>query len=136
MGSDLDEGRKQVFATHLYADQLLTVHAIHQAHHDGMLPYDGLDTLHCAGQRTVFQRDFEEIHPGSFLRRPDFRAVGFAVDGAAVPLEAFGPLTFCDHAQSDALFFGKAPDDVGADGTRTQYRDGLDLHLYFHSLCF
>lgn len=70
--------------THGRGNDVLAVHAVHQAHDGGMGAGDGFDAVQCAGQCAVFQADDEKVGVMRLLRRPDRRAVDFAVDGTAI----------------------------------------------------
>lgn len=48
-----------MFRTDFGGDDFLTVHTVHQAHHDGVGANGGGNAIQCAGQRTVFQRNHQ-----------------------------------------------------------------------------
>lgn len=85
--------------THGRSNDVLTIHAVHQAHDGGAGTSDGFDAVQCAGQRAVFQADDEKVGVMRLLRRPDRRTVDFAVDGTAILLQALAPRAIGHHAK-------------------------------------
>ena len=103
--------------THGRGNDVLAVHAVHQAHDGGMGASDGFDAVQCAGQCAVFQADDEKVSVMRLLRRPDRRAVDFAVDGTAFFCQTLAARAIGHHAKFNVPAGRKPPDHVGADRT-------------------
>ena len=131
MRRHLDERADDMRISHLSSDALLAVHAVHQAHDHRVLSHGLPDTVHCAGQRTVFQADHEKVHPVGLLRCPDLRAVGPAVDANAVCPQPRGAFALGQHPQPDARLVRQTPDHIRTHGTGSQNRHSLHLHSSF-----
>ena len=78
---------------------------------------DGFDAVQCAGQCAVFQADDEKVSVMRLLRRPDRRAVDFAVDGTAFFCQTLAARAIGHHAKFNVPAGRKPPDHVGADRT-------------------
>ena len=85
--------------THGRGDDVLAVHAVHQAHDGGAGAGDGFDAVQCAGQRTVFQADDEKVGVMGLPGRPDCRTVDFTVDGTAIFCQTLAARAIGHHAK-------------------------------------
>ena len=129
VGRHFDEGVKQMLPTHGRGNDVLAVHAVHQAHDGGMGAGDGFDAVQCAGQCAVFQADDEKVGVMRLLRRPDRRAVDFAVDGTAILLQALAARAIGHHAKLNVPAGRKPPDNIRADRTGSQNCNFFDVHI-------
>ena len=114
--------------THGRGNEVLAVHAVHQAHDGGMGTGDGFDAVQCAGQCAVFQANDEKVGVMGLPGRPDRRTVDFAVDGTAIFPQALAPRAIGHHAKLNVPAGRKPPDHVGADRTGSQNCHFFDVH--------
>ena len=128
VGRHFDEGVKQMLPTHSRSDDVLAVHAVHQAHDGGMGTSNGFDAVQCAGQCAVFQADDEKVGVMRLLRRPDRRTVDFAVDGTAILPQALAARAIGHHAKLNVPAGRKPPDHIRADRTGSQNCNFFDVH--------
>ena len=128
VGRHFDEGVKQMLPTHSRGNDVLAVHAVHQAHDGGMGTSDGFDAVQCAGQCAVFQADDEKVGVMGLPGRPDRRTVDFTVDGTAILLQALAARAIGHHAKLNVPAGRKPPDDIGADRTGSQNCNFSDVH--------
>ena len=114
--------------THGRSNDVLAVHAVHQAHDGGAGAGDGFDAVQCAGQCAVFQADDEKVGVMGLPGRPDRRTVDFAVDGTAFFCQTLAPRAIGHHAKLNVPAGRKPPDDIGADRTGSQNCNFFDVH--------
>ena len=129
VGRHFDEGVKQMLPTHGRSNDVLAVHAVHQAHDGGAGAGDGFDAVQCAGQCAVFQADDEKVGVMGLPGRPDRRTVDFAVDGTAFFCQTLAARAIGHHAKLDVPAGRKPPDHVGADRTGSQNCHFFDVHI-------
>ncbi len=127
VGNHLDERVEQVIRSYLGRNDLLAVHAVHQAHDDGVFPHHLPDAVQRPGQGTVFQGHDEQIGSVGLFRGPDLRVIHLAVDADAV-LQPPGTLALGHHAQTDARFLRQPPKDIGPHGSRAQNGHFFEFH--------
>ena len=95
-------------------NHFFAVHAIHKAHHNGILTHSFPYTLQCSRQSSVFQRNNQQIYSISFLRCPHMRMVNGMINRASLFLQALRPLPFCHNAKFNIFHPGKSPDHIRA----------------------
>ena len=128
LGGHLDEGIQDMRPVDSFCNDLLTVHAVHETHHDGIFSHDGRNVVQGAPQVSVLQRHDQKIRILRLLRRPDRRPVDFTVDAAAPGLQPGIPLPGGHHAERYAFLPGKPPDHIRAYRTRAEQRHLFDFH--------
>ena len=128
VGGHLDEGAEQMFPAHSRGDDVLAVHAVHQAHDGGAGAGNGPDAVQCTGQRTVLQADDEQVGVMGLHGCPDCRMVDPAVDGAALLGQTLTASALRHHPKLDVCAGRKPPDDIRADRTGPKDCNFSDVH--------
>ena len=114
----------------LFRNEFFTVYPVHKAHNSCILTCNHSDALQCSWQRTVFQRNDQQVCRSCFLRCPYFRMIHCVIDQTAF-FHPFCALSFCDHTQSDILPSGKSPYHIRANCSCTENGDRFYLHFSY-----